>query len=127
MGFKANSCMSFLEPRDGYSVRTRMYVGNDYHLEPQWVKNTMTNESRQAAQEAVLELSKQIKGALGKAGLDPVEHMDDIATLMHALAVDATHILWLDSDMRFPADTLGRLLARNRDIVGANYCARRFP
>ena len=26
---------------------------------------------------------------------------------------DATHLLWLDSDMRFPADTLLRLLATN--------------
>ena len=44
-----------------------------------------------------------------------------------ALTAEATHILWLDSDMRFPKDALERLLARNRPIVGANYTARRMP
>lgn len=47
--------------------------------------------------------------------------------VMHAFATKATHILWLDSDMRFPADTLIRLLARNRECVGANYSGRRVP
>ncbi len=36
----------------------------------------------------------------------------------------ATHILFIDSDMRFPADTVKRLLAHNVDIVGAN-CKQR--
>lgn len=39
----------------------------------------------------------------------------------------ATHILWLDSDMRFPADTLFRLLAHEEPIVAANYAKRRHP
>lgn len=39
----------------------------------------------------------------------------------------ATHILWLDADMRFPADTLTRLLAHDAPIVAANYITRRAP
>jgi hypothetical protein len=45
----------------------------------------------------------------------------------NALEIDATHILWLDSDMRFPIDTLSRLLAHNQRIVAANYTTRRPP
>lgn len=44
-----------------------------------------------------------------------------------AIAADATHILWLDSDMRFPPDVLSRLLAHNETIVAANYPTRRPP
>lgn len=40
---------------------------------------------------------------------------------------DASHILFLDSDMSFPPDTLIRLLQRNKDIVGITYCQRRSP
>lgn len=39
----------------------------------------------------------------------------------------ATHLLWLDSDMRFPADTVKRLLAHQQPIVAANYSRRRHP
>jgi hypothetical protein len=43
------------------------------------------------------------------------------------LKSDFTHIFWVDSDMKFPIDAPIRLLARNKDIVGANYLRRRFP
>ncbi len=39
----------------------------------------------------------------------------------------ATHVLWLDADMRFPADTLARLLEHKVPIVAANYITRRPP
>jgi hypothetical protein len=39
----------------------------------------------------------------------------------------ASHILFLDSDMRFPADTLDRLLAAEKHIVAANYVCRTMP
>ena len=39
----------------------------------------------------------------------------------------ATHILWFDTDMRFPKDTPQRLLAHNIPVVGANYPTRREP
>lgn len=40
---------------------------------------------------------------------------------------DVTHILWLDDDMGFPADTMLHLLSRNMPFVGANYSRRKFP
>lgn len=46
---------------------------------------------------------------------------------VHAVNDGATHILWLDSDMRFPPDTLLRLMMRDQPIVGANYTTRRPP
>jgi len=44
-----------------------------------------------------------------------------------AMEVDATHILWLDSDMRFPKNALEVLLKHDKDIVGTNYCKRLPP
>jgi len=45
----------------------------------------------------------------------------------NAIEAGADHILWLDTDMRFPKDTLDRLLAHNKPIVAANYATRRLP
>ncbi len=39
----------------------------------------------------------------------------------------ATHLLWIDSDHRFPADTAHRLLAHHRPIVGINATTRTPP
>lgn len=44
-----------------------------------------------------------------------------------ALDRDATHVLWLDSDMRFPPDLIGRLLAHDVDFVAANCSKRKEP
>lgn len=44
-----------------------------------------------------------------------------------AIETECTHILFLDSDMRFPKDTLVRLLAHEEPIVAANYTKRRAP
>lgn len=44
-----------------------------------------------------------------------------------ALALQCSHILWIDSDMRFPKDALLRLLEHQLGIVGANYPMRRAP
>lgn len=44
-----------------------------------------------------------------------------------ALTNDCTHILWLDSDMRFPTHTIRDLIAWGQPIVGCNYATRRFP
>jgi hypothetical protein len=44
-----------------------------------------------------------------------------------ALAVDATHLLFLDSDMRFPSNTIIQLLSRKEPIVGALYPMRKHP
>jgi hypothetical protein len=44
-----------------------------------------------------------------------------------ALGAGADHILWLDSDMRFPKDIYRQLADRKKDIVGCNYATRRMP
>lgn len=41
-----------------------------------------------------------------------------------ALATRASHVLWIDSDMRFPKNALLRLLAHNKAMVGINYSQR---
>lgn len=38
----------------------------------------------------------------------------------HAVNAGATHILFLDSDMRFPPDTIMQLVSRRKDMIGAN-------
>lgn len=40
---------------------------------------------------------------------------------------DVTHILFLDSDMTFPADTANHMLWRNQPILCANYVKRAVP
>jgi hypothetical protein len=44
-----------------------------------------------------------------------------------AIESNADYILWLDTDMRFPRESLSRLLAHGKDIVGANYVTRSLP
>jgi hypothetical protein len=44
-----------------------------------------------------------------------------------AVKAKCTHTLWLDTDMRFPKNTISRLLAHDTDIVAANYAKRRSP
>lgn len=45
----------------------------------------------------------------------------------YALDKDATHLFWVDADMRFPRDTLLRLLSHDVPVVGANYTERTPP
>ena len=44
-----------------------------------------------------------------------------------AMQSGCTHILCLDSDMRFPMNSLERLLMHDKDIVGINYVTRKPP
>lgn len=44
-----------------------------------------------------------------------------------AMAAGASHLLFIDGDMRFPDDTIDRLLAVETPIVAANYVQRSFP
>lgn len=44
-----------------------------------------------------------------------------------SLAQDADYVLFLDSDMTFPADLVERLMAHDKDIVACNYATRRLP
>lgn len=47
-----------------------------------------------------------------------------ITLVRAAIQNNASHILFIDSDMRFPNDTLEKLLSHNKDIIGAN-CRQR--
>ena len=62
---------------------------------------------------------------MAKNGTLIADQRYDIAS--SAVRLGASHILWLDADMRFPKDTLTRLLAHDKEIVGASYCKRREP
>ncbi len=44
-----------------------------------------------------------------------------------ALEWGADWLLWLDSDLQFPPDTLLRLMSHDLDIVGSTYCQRAAP
>lgn len=44
-----------------------------------------------------------------------------------AMEADCTHMLFIDSDMVFPADTFHRLLLANKNIVAANCCTKTMP
>ena len=69
-------------------------------------------------------------------GLDyvqPVIHMScDLAgsrtwLVKKARELGGTHILFVDDDMCFPADTLTKLLTHDKDIVGVEYNYRKLP
>lgn len=68
-------------------------------------------------------------------GLDTHIVMDASTVLLtqrQRLAVEAQNIgaeymLWLDSDISFPATTALRLLAHQEDVVAANYVRRQLP
>jgi len=53
-------------------------------------------------------------------------HVGREAFLHGAIARQATHVLWLDTDMTFPADTALRLAAHDQPIVACN-CVMRDP
>jgi len=44
-----------------------------------------------------------------------------------ALREGADWLVWFDSDMRFPKDSIERLVAHAKPIVAANYPTRRYP
>ena len=65
-----------------------------------------------------------ISFAIKEGALGP----DNRAQLAYiALANEFSHVWLVDADMTFPADTLARLLAHDKDIVGAAYNYRRLP
>lgn len=44
-----------------------------------------------------------------------------------AINLGAEYMLWIDSDIVFPASTAARLLAHNEPVVAANYVRRQWP
>jgi hypothetical protein len=51
-------------------------------------------------------------------------HVGREEVLSEALRLGATHLLWLDTDMRFPRETASRLAQHDRPIVACNYVMR---
>lgn len=45
----------------------------------------------------------------------------------YAIEQGATHLLFVDADMLFPADLIPKLLAHKKEIVGVKYKKREFP
>lgn len=44
-----------------------------------------------------------------------------------AIELGVSHLMFIDSDMQFPADGINRLLAQDKDIIGAVYYRRQTP
>jgi hypothetical protein len=44
-----------------------------------------------------------------------------------ALAKEADYLFFLDTDMVVPADTVSRMLAYHKPVIGVNYASRRSP
>lgn len=51
-------------------------------------------------------------------------HVARSALLYQAIDTEATHIMFIDSDMVFPTDGVDRLIAHDKDIVGGLYHKR---
>ncbi len=49
------------------------------------------------------------------------------AIVEKALDLECSHILWIDADMKFPPNSLERLLMHSKPVVGCNYARRRRP
>lgn len=68
-------------------------------------------------------------------GIDTQVFMDSSTILLNqrerlateALNLGCEYMLWLDSDMTFPATTAVRLMGHGEDIVAANYVRRQIP
>ena len=53
---------------------------------------------------------------------------DQRNSLVHTAVVEkCDYILFIDADMRFPKNTLERLLSHNKDIIGVNATTRMMP
>jgi hypothetical protein len=50
-----------------------------------------------------------------------------VAALKRAKKLECTHLLWVDSDQSFPRDTLHRLIAHDKDVIGANVATKTLP
>ncbi len=66
-------------------------------------------------------------GALFSRGIDPVSAARAVAPgiVINVSSGDPAAIV--DADMRFPKDSIRQLLARDEDIVAANYSTRKLP
>ena len=77
----------------------------------------------------------QLYNLTREAGIDAYLFFDSSTILLNqrnnlvkkAKEVNSDYILWLDSDMTYPATTALRLLEHNKDIVACNYTKRTKP
>jgi hypothetical protein len=77
----------------------------------------------------------QLYNLTREAGIDAYLFFDSSTILLNqrnnlvkkAKEVNSDYILWLDSDMTYPATTALRLLEHNKDIVACNYSKRTKP
>ena len=59
--------------------------------------------------------------------LETYIHNGRIQVVKYAQKINATHIIWVDSDMSFPSHSFYQLLNHELDFVGVNYSTRRSP
>lgn len=69
-----------------------------------------------------IDLSTRIHFCMGTLIVNQREDLVEMAR-----EAKCTHILWLDSDMTFPANLAQRLLKHNLPVVAANYVTRQPP
>lgn len=74
---------------------------------------------------AIIGANGLVKDFILRVGCDIVSSRTWL--VKEAMKKGATHLLFVDSDMFFPADVIPRLLAHDKDIVGVEYNRRRFP
>ena len=74
----------------------------------------LVNYSRELAVNYIIQMGADIIGAR-------------IMLVRKAIAEGYTHIFFVDEDVSFPKDTLLKLLAHDKDIVGADYNFRELP
>ena len=77
----------------------------------------------------------QLVKTTSEAGIDVYLFFDSSTILLNqrerlieeAIKIDSDYVMWLDSDMMFPSNTILRLLNHNKDIVACNYMKRSLP
>lgn len=57
----------------------------------------------------------------------PYMHWNRDECLANAIREECTHLMFVDTDMVFPADGILRLLAAGKDIIGGNYWTKSSP
>jgi hypothetical protein len=58
------------------------------------------------------------EGHIIRAQAGPIHEMRNTIS-MQALKLDCTHLIFIDCDMVYPADTIMKLLSHDKDIIGA--------
>ena len=66
-----------------------------------------------------LQVSHAVVGHRG-----PYTHWNREKLMEQAYDMDATHLLFVDTDVTFPPDAINRLISHGKDIVGGQYPAR---